>query len=316
MFQLNDSELRFALPDPAWVLSRRALDHVLLNHARALGVEVLQPASIRVVEFHAQGAAVSVTADGQTRDISARTVVHADGSGRFDRTGATPARAIAKRPGVVGLKCHVRNHPRPVDGLRMRSARGAYIGAIAVEDEQATIALVASNAAFARFDRDADALIAALAPDLAPSERATPWMASGVASAAPISSTHPRSWRTGNASAAIDPIGGEGIATALWSGASAARHIHEALGATPAGHGESPQLAEQQGAYLRRYRRRTQVRRPACAAAAALFMRPGLLGVIWPAFHAPIASAAAIRAWYALTGKHRLPGVHSAASLS
>lgn len=304
VLELGEDELSWRLPEPAWVLSRRSLDEALLEKSRAFGVCVIQPAFVRRVSYARGGVEVSLTRDGVSESLRAGVVVHADGSGRFDAPGADGVvAAVRKRRGLVGLKCHLGTSAPPVAGLRMRASRDAYIGAVGVEGGEATVALVARSSAFAAAGRDADVLVRERWAEFEGAWRSTEWMASGVPSSAPIGGVHPRSWRAGNACAAIDPIGGEGIATALWAGVTAGEMIGCACDRALGSRGLVERLARVQGAYVRRYARRVGVRRPACAIAGALFMRPAVLGAMWPMLRARSAREGVISGWYALTGK-------------
>lgn len=167
----RDRAITWRMPHPAWVLSRATLDDLLLARARTAGVRVIQPAAVREV-CYVEHAVEVVTADAV---LSADLVIHADGSGRHDPAGPTPMRA-----GVIGRKCHLRI-PGGVDGLRMRTGDGAYVGLVQVEDGLATCALVARNHLVARHAGDGDALLAALWPQYRPEWRAGEWLSCGVA---------------------------------------------------------------------------------------------------------------------------------------
>jgi menaquinone-9 beta-reductase len=285
VLELGPRERVWPLPDPAWTLSRRTLDDLLLEKVRAAGADVRQPERVADVKYAGDRAVVRL-ASGETLAVDA--VVHADGSGRLDPAGPTPSRR-----GVVGLKCHFR--PRaPIVGVRMRSARGAYIGTVQVESGLATCALVAKSALVARHAGDADALLAELWPDFDPARREGEWLSCGVAGSGYRRPGHPRSLRIGNAAAAVEPVGGEGIGLALWSGST--------LGDLLAGAGEwsIDELGRAERTLATKYRRRLVARRPACRAAAAVLVRPALVAALWPALTIPGLS---IRPWYALTGK-------------
>lgn len=278
--ELGDRERTWTMPEPAWALSRRSLDALLLEKAREAGAEVRQPERASDVR-HADDRVTLALASGEA--IEADLVVHADGSGRFDPAGPTPT---AK--GLVGLKCHA--HPnRPIVGIRMRSAPGAYCGAIAVEDGLTTFAMCATPASLARHKGNRDALLADIWPGYDASQREGDWMACGVARSRYITPGHPRSFRIGNAAAAVDPVGGEGIGLALWSAARLAEMLDAGT-----------DLAETQRRFAAIYRQRLRTRRHACRAAAEVLLRPRLVRTLWPALALPRIT---IRPWYRLTGK-------------
>lgn len=278
--QLGDREWVWRTPHEAWALSRRSLDALLLERARALGARVMQPMAVRGVEYASSGVAVTL-ADG--RVLEADGVIHADGSGRLDPAGATPT-----IEGVVGHKCHLRLS-RPVAGVGMRAGRGAYVGTVTVEDGLSTVALVAGREHIRRHAGDADSMLSALWPGYDPATRDGDWMACGVARSGYRTPGHPRSVRIGNAAGAVDPVGGEGIGLGLWAGITA-----------PGLLAERP-LADARTELGRRYRARLRWRRPACRLGAWALTRPGVMRTLWPLLEA--APNLTIRPWYRMTGK-------------
>lgn len=275
----------WALPEPAWALSRRSLDELLLARAREAGARVRQPASVRGVSYSDECVEIAL-AEG--RSLRALAVMHADGSGRHDPGGPTP-----NAPGLVGLKCHLAPS-RPIEGVTMRAFAGGYAGSISIEDGEATLAACVRASLVARFGGDHDALLGATCPEYDPRERSSEWMACPVPRSRPIRAGHPRSFRIGNAAAGVDPVGGEGIGLALWAG--------DRLGSLMAGAdlGSIASLGGMRRSMHAAYHRRTRTRRPACHLAAESLMRPRLVRAIWPLLRVPGLS---IRPWYRLTGK-------------
>lgn len=286
-------ERMWLMPRPAWALSRASLDTLLSQRAADAGARIHQPASVRSVEYHADQVTAHL-ADG--RALSADLILHTDGHGRHDPAGPTPV-----RPGVLGLKCHL---VLDVRGLRMRSPPGrglatlGYVGLISVERGLATCALVASTNLVSKHAQDHDALLASLWPGYDPATRARAgdlgrWHACGVHDSAYVTPGHLRSFRLGNAAAAVEPVGGEGIGLALWSA-----HTLAALLAQDA------PLAHTHRRFAAAYRRRLRTRRPACRLAAEVLSRPALAALAWPALAVP---GLTVRPWYALTGKALAP---------
>lgn len=286
VIECGEREAAWRMPQAAWVMSRRGLDELLLNAARSAGARVVQPGVVRGVECREDSVACMVGVDGRDRVMEADVVVHADGSGRHDRAGATPMRA-----GVVGRKCHLRVPGGGVAGLRMRACAGAYVGLVQVEGGLATCALVARHEVVARHGGDGDAMLAALWPGYEASWREGEWLSCGVAGSGYIRPGHARSFRIGNAAAAVEPVGGEGIGLALWSGST--------LGAMLGG----DDAEGVQDRFARAYRARLRARRPACRVAAGVLMRPGLVRALWPLVGARITREPLIGAWYAMSGK-------------
>lgn len=282
VLEMNDDEVSWTTPKPAWAISRRRLDDRLVAIAREVGVTVRQPATVREV-LYADDAATLRLADGT--DLCADLVIHADGSGRHD-----PAGPIALDPGLLGMKCHYR--PRgPVYGVRIRAAAGAYIGTIGVEDGEATVALVAGRGLLGAFRGDHDAMLASLWPAWDGDARTTPWMTCGVARSHPVRAGHARSVRLGNAAGAVDPVGGEGIGNAIWSAWM--------LGEIAAASAPPEWAAALHAAYTERLR----VRLPVCRGVAALLMRPRLVAAAWPLLRSRGLGPALMGGWYRLSGK-------------
>ncbi|MEZ6234746.1 MAG: FAD-dependent oxidoreductase [Phycisphaerales bacterium] len=303
VLQSGNRERTLAMPSPAWALSRRSLDDLMLAAARDAGATVLQPAPVASVDHDAPGGPAIHLADA--RVIHADLVLHADGHARFCPTPPTPS-----APRLIAHKCHF-IPPTPIRAVTIRAAAGAYIGTIDVEpDEQhqrlATIALCASRRLLQRHRGDIDAMVRALWPDWNPDARTTDWLSCGVARSRFQTTGHPRAFRLGNAAAAVDPVGGEGIGLAIWSGTTLARLLIESLAATPTS--PSPQsLNSIHRRYAARYRSRLRLRRPACFLAAESLMRPALIRVLWPLLGI---QALTIAPWYAATGKPLRPRAH------
>ncbi len=290
MIEFGDRRATWAMPEPAWVLSRATLDTVLLAEARSAGVEVRQPAIVREVEYEADHVRITLD-DGSV--IRSAVVLHADGKGRFD-----PARDTPNRPGVVGRKVQLRVPPGGPDlsGIRMRACDGAYVGSVGVECGLVTVALVARSSLVSQFkgpaDTSADAMLAHLWPDYDPAWRETQWLSCGVAGSRYIHPGHERSFRLGNAAAAVEPVGGEGIGLALWSGTTLADLLVS-----------ERSLAEVQREFAVLYRKRLRWRRPACRSAAWVLEKPRVMRALWPILSREDRAETVIAPWYALTGK-------------
>jgi menaquinone-9 beta-reductase len=290
IIEFEQRTTRWAMPEPAWVLSRATLDTVLLEEAQRAGAVLRQPAIVRDVAYEPDGVIITLD-DGTT--LRAEVVLHADGKGRFD-----PARDTPNRPGVVGRKAQLRIPPGGPDlsGIRMRACDGAYVGSVGVECGLVTVALVARSSLVARFkgpaDTSADAMLAHLWPEYDLAWRETPWLSCGVAGSRYIRPGHPRSFRLGNAAAAVEPVGGEGIGLALWSGTTLADLLTT----------DRP-LREIQREFAGLYRQRLRWRCPACRSAAWVLEKPKVMRALWPILSREDRAEIVIAPWYALTGK-------------
>ncbi|MEL6330439.1 MAG: NAD(P)-binding protein [Planctomycetota bacterium] len=281
--EMGGDSVEWLSPRAGWALSRASLDDLLLDRAREAGAEVRQPCSVRSIDWRDDGAVVRTDEGDEAFDL----VVHADGSGRFD-----PAGRSGLATGVVGHKCHLRV-AGGVEGVRMRAGNGAYVGLIQVEGGLATCALVAKSQRIRAAGGDADAMLAALWPGYEPSWRTSAWLSCGVGRSRYLDPGHVRSVRLGNAAAAVDPVGGEGIGLALWSAGEWARRMPD----------RADDLAAAKRAFGRRYRARVRLRRPACRFGAEVLMRPGLVRAMWPLLSRRVGRGVTVRPWAALTGK-------------
>ncbi len=277
VLEVGEEAVEWRMPRAAWTLSRAALDELLLRRAMDAGAMAMTGVGVRAVDYEDERVRV-VLANGEER--TARIVVHADGTGRLD-----PAGAVAHRRGVVGHKCHLR---ATIDGLRMRSAPGAYIGAVGVERGMATCALVARSEVVRAWRGDLDAMIEALWPAYRRGQREGEWMSCPVPGAPYTAPGHARSFRVGNAAAGVEPVGGEGIGLALWSGLRLAEVV------------EFADLVASQRRLGRMFRARLRGRRWGCRMAGEALLRPRLVRAALPLLRAP---AISLRPAWRLTGK-------------
>lgn len=273
------------LPVRGWSLGRGTLDSALLDSARACGAHLRQPAPVRGVRYE-PGRVELEFSDG-SREL-ADIVIHADGAGRHDPAGPVP-----HDPRFIAAKCRFRSAHGPDESVCIRSAPGAYIGTIGIERGLHTCALAVHRDLVRAHRGDFDAMLDQLWPGRRWTDREE-WLACPLPRSRFVNPGHPRSLRIGNAAAAVDPIGGEGIANALWSGALLAELVLE--------HGvESPSALERIRSHMARaYRRRLRTRAPACRGAAWVLTRPWLVRAAGPALKWP---ALSLRPWYRLTGK-------------
>jgi menaquinone-9 beta-reductase len=298
VLQQGDTHCSWPTPQAGWSLSRAVLDELLLQRAREAGAEVRQPLAVREIRYKSD-AVTALLSDGT--ELRAAIVIHADGSGRHDPSGPVP---LARN--LTGHKCHIRLPPqlravRTTGASRgvavsLRACPAAYVGTLQVENDRFTCALVARRSVVARFGADADAMLSHLWPQYTRSWRVSDWKSCGVARSSYIRPGHPRSFRIGNAAAAVDPVGGEGIGLALWSGKLAAETLmRECRGGI-----DGACLSRTERTLAAAYRERLRTRLPACRVVAELLLRPQLLRPLWPLLRIP---ALSLQPWYLLTGK-------------
>lgn len=281
------SSTQFDLPSPAWALSRASLDTLLLDRARAAGAFIHQPAAVHRVEYGRNGVALHL-ASGLI--INADLVIHADGSGRHDLAGPVP---VDRR--FVAAKCHFQSSSAREPAVRIRSGTGFYAGTIGVEHGLGTCALVCRADLIRYHHGGIESMLDEHWPNRDCRARGD-WEFCGLPRSRVIRSGHPRSFRIGNAAAAVDPIGGEGIGLALWAGRELARRLI-ACDVT-----STSALRRVQATFHSDYQHRVRTRLPACYLAAACLIRPSLLRAASPLLAVP---SLTIAPWYRLTGKPR-----------
>jgi menaquinone-9 beta-reductase len=278
------------LPTPGLALSRGTLDALLRDAAVGAGARLVQPCLVRGVEYRDGGAQVQVEPPGgAARRVEVDTVVHADGVGRHDPRGR-----VRLDPRLIGFKCHFKGAGE-LAGVRIRACRGAYVGTIRVEQGLATCALVADRRLVARHRGDADALVSSLWDAFDPTRRVGRWHSCGIPRSGYRRPGHPRSFRVGNAAAAVDPVGGEGIGLALWAGTTLGLMLADHMPATLEGFGAVER------AFAALYAARLRTRLPACRVAGWALQRPALVATAGPVLTLP---RVGMEAWFALTGKH------------
>ena len=106
----------YFLPDMPWPqytfqVPRAEFDTVLLDHARATGVDVTQPANVEDVAFDADGVTVTVEANGVRTPIRARMLVDASGRSSFIATRRGERTRIPNL-GKVAMFAHFRGAER------------------------------------------------------------------------------------------------------------------------------------------------------------------------------------------------------------
>src|SRR5207248_2402058 len=133
------------LPRSMWGISRAALDHVLLEHARAAGASVEQPARCESID----GSTVVIRdlVTNRTRRIDADKVLLADGkAGRAGRTFD------------LGVKAHVQGVCEDAETISLFSLNGHYVGLAAVEGQRWNLCMSVPASRVRAFSGDLDAV--------------------------------------------------------------------------------------------------------------------------------------------------------------
>ena len=202
------------LPAAMWGISRGVFDLVLLEAAKEAGVEVIQPARVEENGRDARctnWVRVRNLESNSVETLESDVVVRADGKGVKDSTGD------------FGIKAHFEIHDCPGDAVQLFGCGGCYGGVAPIEEGLFNIACSVPRERIERC-RDIEAVFMemveenrGLAKAMGGARRVTQWMA------APLPRFGVRAdWPAGvipigNAAAALEPIGGEGMGLALRS---------------------------------------------------------------------------------------------------
>jgi flavin-dependent dehydrogenase len=253
----DGSFAKVRLPRPMWGLSRVMLDTFLLEAARSCGVSIRQPARAENVS----PLRVRNLESNQFETLEPDLILVADGKG--------------PPTGDFGLKAHFKDVSAPLDAISLFGVDGHYGGIAPIEGGLWNIAFSVPGQRVTKHRGDLGQLFKSVVEESVPlrrqmrgATRAGKWLVSplprfGVA----------RQWPAnvipiGNAAAALEPIGGEGMGLAMRSAELAAqwilagaRNVHE----------------------LRRgYNKLWRIRRVACRAAALAVSSPRVACAIAP----------------------------------
>jgi flavin-dependent dehydrogenase len=217
----DGSSCQVRLPHPMWGLSRSVLDNHLLTMAKAAGATVLQPARC---EGQYPAVLIRDLIDNHIDSLDAKVVLRADGkspSGQATRD--------------FGIKAHFVDVDGPRDAIELFAVTGSYGGLAPIEGGRWNAAFSVPAERLRFHHGDIEALFAevtnenaALARRLRTARRTGAWLASplprfGVEKVWPDNVIP-----IGNAAAAIEPIGGEGMGLALASAELAATALIDA----------------------------------------------------------------------------------------
>jgi 2-polyprenyl-6-methoxyphenol hydroxylase-like FAD-dependent oxidoreductase len=230
-----------SLPKPMWGVSRRSMDAALLDVARDLGVQIIQPARCEAVEPGASPCIrVRLLERNELRTIDTDVVVIADGKGSLSQNPPPPT-------GDFGLKAHFVNVDCPADTIELFGVRGHYGGIAPIENGLFNLAFSVPRAQVSRASspctpchgleaRDTHARLdahlketasenASLRAAMRRARRISDWLVSPLPRFAVKPDWQENIIPLGNAAAAIEPVGGEGMGLAMRSAEIAANEI-------------------------------------------------------------------------------------------
>lgn len=256
------------LPREMWGISRRAMDFELLEAAKEAGARLLQPARCESIQG---GVRVRHLDENRIETLEPTWTLLADGKGAL----------LPHRPPTTtdfGVKAHFENVNGPTDAVELFGVRGHYVGLAPIEGGRFNVAMSLPARRLEKAGGDFDRLWKEmvnenhkLAERFAEAQRVGEWLASplprfGVARKWPVHVIP-----LGNAAAALEPIGGEGMGLAMRS----AELVAQALAAA---HASGIPLPVK---HLRaRFDEIWRMRRVACRGVAKLLSNPALAGPV------------------------------------
>jgi 2-polyprenyl-6-methoxyphenol hydroxylase-like FAD-dependent oxidoreductase len=259
-----------------WGISRASLDATLLDAARQAGATVLQPARCeRIVPGSGPLVQWRCLLTNQQHEQLVDWVIVADGKGAM--MGDTATRAT----GDLGIKAHFTNVAGPRDAIELFGVAGHYGGLAAIEGARWNAAFSVPAARVRQHQGDINAMFqqvasenGALCERLRHARRVTPWLASPL----PRFGVNP-GWPShvipiGNAAAALEPIGGEGMGLAIRSAELA---VDALVDARRGRHGPAADLP-------RRFDQLWRTRGIVCRLVARLVSSPTLADAVAPLF--------------------------------
>ncbi len=263
-------------------LSRWTLDALLLNRAKAAGVEVREGTHVRSVVSHAgRATGVDVTIDGVREEIRAPLIIGADGRNSVV-TRSLGLDLPVRWPDKTGLVAHYRG----VTGLdhwgEMHIGNGFYAGLAPLEDGLVNVAVVSGSATIRQRPGSIDDFFErslmskpAIAEKLAGAERVGTIRGVGSMAHRVRRTTGDGFLLVGDAASFLDPFTGEGIYEALRAARLAAPVASAALRS-----GEvSADLLEP---YRRARRRVFTAKRQVCWIVQGFINAPPLMNYITP----------------------------------
>jgi flavin-dependent dehydrogenase len=258
-------EVSLALPQAMRGISRSALDAALLEAARTAGARIHQPARVEYLDVAGQALTARHLADNSLHAHGWDYVLISDGKAAFasDRPPATRD---------LGVQAHFSGVRDQTDAISLFSLRGHYCGLAPVEGGSWNLAMSVPIARVQRVGGDLDRLLrdmvgenAGLAKRIADAKRILEWHAAPLPRFAVRARWPMRVIPIGNAAAALEPIGGEGMGLAMRSAQLAANALVTSNG-----------IVERfdARALIREYRRLWNRRRLACRAGAMVISNP------------------------------------------
>jgi flavin-dependent dehydrogenase len=223
----DGSSATIELPRQMLGVSRQQLDDYLLSKARSAGITVLHPARCEAIDVNDQAAKLSIRdlESNRLMTLSTPWAIIADGKGTLARRASTAT-------GDFGIKSHWQDVDSPRDCIELFGCRGCYGGLAPIEEGRWNAAFSAPAGRLYEHKGNLDVLFAEFMQEnpmlrrkLARATQSAPWLASPLPRFGVNVHGKRRLIPIGNAAAAIEPIGGEGMGLALRSAELAAEAL-------------------------------------------------------------------------------------------
>lgn len=223
----RSSDVTLSLPRPMLGLSRARLDAALLDSATAAGAIVCQPARAERVDDRDTAASVAV------RCLTSNTV--GEHTADYALIADGRAKLTANRPlptGELGVKAHFADVGADPAAITLYGGIGCYGGVAPIEGDRWNVAFSLPRDAVAAVGGDLDAwwqsalrASPAMRLHFQSAQRLGPWLACPLPRHSPMTEWPARLIPVGAAACAIEPVGGEGMGTALRSAELAAEAL-------------------------------------------------------------------------------------------
>jgi flavin-dependent dehydrogenase len=218
----NAASIEIALPTPMWGVSRMRFDEWLLDQACEAGATIIQPARCEQIRPRI---VVRDLVSNELRELQSEWTLLADGKRSLLDSKPAPTKDL-------GIKAHFTNITGLRDAIELFGVDGHYGGIAAIEDGKWNIAFSVPRRRVQFARGDLDSMFArivsensALKERFRAAIRCSEWLASPLPRFAVQRNWPAKVIPIGNAAAAIEPIGGEGMGLAMRSAELAAQML-------------------------------------------------------------------------------------------
>lgn len=241
------------LPEPMWGLSRGRMDSELLAQAESADVAKYQPCRVEeIIAGETPSVRVRDLSTNAVTVLTARVVLLADGKGAL-------ARRRLPTTGELGVKCHFVDIEGPENAIELFGLDGHYVGLAPIEDGRWNLAMAVPATKLKVHQGNTHSLLTQMRGEnreldrrLHRAKRVTDFLACPLPRFKVADDWEENVIPLGNAAAAVDPIGGEGMGLAIASAELAAIEVSDAFST-----GRVVDVIQLQAAYRRLWRTRS-----------------------------------------------------------